>query len=310
MPLKAAAIFALLLPMIVAAGPQDLETEHYRSIPQACIASADPYDCLTSSGYVCNRLGGTAVAVAAYRLSCNADMSNGRKHFAQLLYDGVGWAVETQEVYVPDSAHDPDEPVAPDLILDTYLRGQTSDSNWFGGGISIAENGRSIVVHIENSRGNKDMEMRALCGLVLFEEPRLGASSVLKDECQSRFLRTIMMFSQPDRTSPFRAAGANELRWSETRASLRSGDSALILEARYDFPRGHVSCRLQPSCCSRAGSIYLDSCREPSQQEEAAVNECLATGLKRRSVEYNNCLRSRGTGIGCEEQDDGSRLCF
>ena len=308
--MKAVATFGVLLPLLAAAVPQDLEVEHYASIPQECIATEDPLACLSSHGYVCDRLVGTQVAVAAYRLSCNASLSNERKHFAQLLFDGVGWVVETQETYVPDRVREPDRPVEPDLILDAYIRNQIEDHERFGGGYAGDHMGRAIAVYIGNNRRGSAMAMRAVCGLILLEEPDPGARSALREECQKRFLRSIMINSQPDQNSPFRAAGAREVRWSETYAKLRTGESALVLEARYDFPEGHVSCRLLPHCCSSTGSIYLDSCREPREHEETAVNACLAEGLKRRSTDYEDCLRSRGVKVGCEEQDDGGRLCY
>lgn len=308
--MKAIATFGVLLPLLAAADPQDLEVEHYESIPQECIATEDPLACLSSHGYVCNRIDGTQLAVAAYRLSCNGNLSNERKHFAQLLFDGVGWVVETQEAYIPDRVREPDRPIEPDLILDAYVRSQIGDDEWSGGGISTFYMGRSIAVHIGNNRRGNAMAMRALCGLIVDEEPDRSARNALQEECENRFLRSIMMTSQPDQKSPFRAAGAQEIRWSEMHTELNSGDSALVLEARYDFSEGHVSCRLLPHCCSRTGSIYLDSCREPTEHEETAVNGCLAEGLKRRSTDYDDCLRSRGVKVRCEEQNDGGRLCY
>lgn len=164
---KVLAYLSLMVPFIAFGEVDDLEVQHYN-------------------------------AVAGNYLSCNARLSNGRAHFAQLLFDGVGWAVEIQEVYVPERVREQDEPTEPELIL----------------------------------------------------------------------------------------------------------------EAQYEFPEGHISCRLQPYCCSSELSLYLDSCREPEVDEEAAVDSCLAEGHKRKTNEYEDCLRSNGINIGCEPQDDGSRLCY
>ena len=308
--MKALATFGVLLPVLAAAVPQDLEVEHYATIPQQCISTEDPSACLSSHGYDCNRLDGTQIAVAAYRLSCNARLSNERMHFAQLLFDGIGWVVETQKAYIPDPVLEPDRLIEPDRILDEYIRDQIEVRERFGGGYAGDHMGRAIVVHIGNNRRGPAMEMRAVCGLIVSDDPGLGARSALREECQKRFLRSIMLNSQTNQNSPFRAAGASEIRWSETNAKLRTGESVLVLEARYDLPEGHVSCRLLPHCCSSTGSLYLDSCREPLEHEEAAVNACLAEGLKRRSIDYKDCLRSKGVKAGCEEQNDGSRLCY
>lgn len=307
---KVLACLSVMLPLGVFAEVEDLEAEYYRALPGKCIATEDPLNCLESYGYVCHQLESGQIAVAAFYLSCNADLSNGRKHFAQLLFDGVGWAVETQRLYIPDRATEPEEPTEPDMILDAYIRSQIRDDDWFGGGLTSEHMGRMIAVHIENRRRDNAMTLRALCGLVVNEEPSADELSAVKRECKTRILRAIMKLSRTDQGSPFRAAGANEIRWGEFSTVLESNDSAFTIEAWYEFPEGHVSCMLLPHCCSRNGSIFLDSCRDLEEYEEAAVNACLAEGRKRRSGEYNDCLRSNGVKVGCETQADGSRLCY
>ena len=63
-------------------------------------------------------------------------------------------------------------------------------------------------------------------------------------------------------------------------------------------------------CCSIDGSIYLDSCREPDDSEMQVVKFCLAEGLQLGTDEYVECLREDGVNVGCDEQADGSRVCY
>lgn len=307
---KVLAYLSLILPLAAFAEVDDLEVQHYNAVVGNCIATEDPQACLVASGYLCNQLKGTHITVAAHYLSCNVRLSNGRAHFAQLLFDGVGWAVEVQRVYVPEPVREQDEPTEPEFILDAYVQSLFRDDEWISANGNSEYMGRLIVSSVGNSQSSGVMAMRALCGIIVNREPGPEESNAVKEHCNSRLLRSIRMFSQSDQNSPFRAAGANEIRWSEKSAVLKSNDSAFLLEAQYEFPEGHMSCMLQPHCCSSNLRYYLDSCREPKTHEEAAVNSCLAEGYRRKTDEYENCLRSKSVSVGCEAQEDGSRLCY
>jgi len=307
---KVLAYLSVVLPFAVVAEVDDLEVQHYNAIPGSCVATEDPRACMESYEYRCEHVNGTHIAVAAYYLSCNAQLSNGRAHFAQILFDGEGWVVELQHVYVPEPVIEQDEPTEPDLILQAYIQRQFRDDESIIASSGSEHMGRLIVSSIGDSRHSNVMAMRALCGIIVDEGPGPEEVYATKKHCNSRLLRSIKMFGQSDQSSPFRVAGANEIRWREMSAVLKSNDSAYVLEGRYEFPEGHVSCRLQPQCCSSSLSYYLDSCREPKEGEEAVVNACLAEGRKRKTKEYEHCLQSNGVRIGCEAQDDGSRLCY
>jgi len=55
---------------------------------------------------------------------------------------------------------------------------------------------------------------------------------------------------------------------------------------------------------------YLGSCRILTENELQAIKSCLAEGLPSRSEEYAACLREAGVKVGCDEQADGSRICY
>ena len=118
------------------------------------------------------------------------------------------------------------------------------------------------------------------------------------------------MISQSTATSSYRAAGATEVEWKSKTVVIVSGDSAFVVEGYFTFAAKHKSCRLINDCCSRDGSTYLDSCRVVTEIELQTIMSCLAAGLKLGSDEYFDCLRKADVKVGCEEQADGSRICY
>ena len=236
-------------------------------------------------------------------------MSNGRVHFAQLLFDGAGWVIEQSRAYVPEPVVEQAKPSEPEAILDAYLREQVDDRHWLGGGVSGFHLGAAIVFHTEYRKQADPPRLRGLCGVLLGNDHDEGLQGALQAECERRVLRTIRNLSQQSPDSPFRAAGANALEWVSLQTKLESGDAVQVLEAHYQFPAGHVACRMLPDCCT-GNTFYLESCRDMTERDKEAINACLAQNVKPRSDEFVDCLRSGGVKAGCEDQPDGSRLCY
>ena len=178
----------------------------------------------------------------------------------------------------------------------------------FSGGLR-AVSGQVHAAFYEGRTGNR-RTMEAICIIVVNEVIDDASRNELQLACKKRLLDTIAMMSQTDRMSPYRAAGSNELEWRSDYASIASGDLAFVLEGSYLFPIGHYSCRLNNNCCDMEGALYLNSCRTPTADEQKAINICAAECSCVRSEEYMNCLRDQGVTVGCEDQDDGSRLCY
>lgn len=307
--LRVLALAIALVPSLATAVANDLETQHFDAIPGNCIASPDPGECMTSNGYRCEKITGTRISIDAFYLGCNARMSNGRVHFAQLLFDGAGWAVENTQAYVPDPVLEPTKPSEPDLVLDAYLREQIDDRHWHGGGVSGFHQDAAIAFHLEYRRQPDPPRLRGLCGVLLGNGYDEGLQSALQTECERRVLKAIRNLSQQSPDSPYRAAGASALEWVSLQTKLESGEAVQLLEAHYRFPQDHVACRMLPDCCA-GDTYYLESCREMTDRDKDAINACLAQDIKPRSDEFEDCLRSRGVKAGCEDQPDGSRLCY
>ena len=288
----------------------DLETAYYSAIPDSCIAAADPQRCLESDGYVCNRILSRSIAMAAYRLSCNAQLSNGRAHFAQVLFDGTGWTVETARIYTPETASISEEMNTPRNYLSRHIEDQIGDKSRIGGGSTHDGAGHRMSFQIGLEHRDSSMRLTVVCGILGSPEREEALSNVLKTECEIHAIDTITRLSQSGHESPYRAAGKAEIRWQESHIKLESNDPALIVEAQYQFPEGHVPCRLTSDCCSKAGAAFLGSCREPTDAERTVIDACLAKGLRPKSAEYAECLTANGVAIGCMVRDDGSRLCF
>jgi hypothetical protein len=248
--------------------------------------------------------------MTAYSLGCNARLSNGHNHFAQLMFDGSNWVVETQRIYTPEPVSERVQSDDPIEILLRHVRSLSGDGWSIGGGIKSDASGNMIASDVNLNRYVDPWTLNVVCGLLVQQDAAEDPPALLRRECQDRALKAIRDLSQSEPKVPFRAAGASELFWSESLATLESADTAFIAEARYQFPRGHVACRLRGDCCPGPGPAFLGSCREPTQAEKAAIDACLALGLRARTAEYTECLVANGVKVGCEPQDDGSRLCY
>jgi len=285
----------------------------HSQIGELCIQAQDPGGCLKSYGFVCHQSRRYDRSLEAYGLGCNLALWDGRSHFVQILYDDGGWTVENQHTYVPEQVEFRTEAEDSALALSNYVREEmknhsmqsssssTGNSEYFSGPLDI---------EIGTRRQGEQIALRAMCGVVIDGQPSESVLMRMKAECEENVLRSITMLSQPQAVGPFRAAGAAEIEWSSKTTTLASSDIALIVEGHYRFPKKHRPCRWMNDCCAGDGNAYLDSCRIPTESELEVVESCLAKGLYSHSDEYYDCLREAGVKTGCDEQADGSRICY
>lgn len=266
---------------------------------------------MVSYGFHCDQYRMPNKSMEAFMLGCNAVRPDGRYQFVQLLYDNDNWIVDFQETYVPEHAELVVAADDPELALSAYIREEMQSYAMFSSGGIVVENFDDFVT-IETGTlwHERQMGVRGMCGVVIDGQADDAMAETIRLGCEMEVLRTIMKLSQPSAASPFRAAGASEVEWNSRIATISSGDFALVVEGNYSFAKDHTSCLLTNDCCLGDGSIYLDSCRIPTEMELRAVKFCLAAGLRRRSEEYSGCLRDAGVSVGCEDQADGSRMCY
>jgi len=105
-------------------------------------------------------------------------------------------------------------------------------------------------------------------------------------------------------------AAPSDFEWDREIVKLVSGDTGLILEGRYEFEDVHTPCRWVSDCCSTNGVLYLSSCRTPTESELQTIQTCLPKFDSFRSEGFMGCLSASGVSVGCEEQSDGSQICF
>lgn len=210
-----------------------------------------------------------------------------------------------------DSPYDMNEIAGnPDLALSAYLHEQFSGYlSHANGGLGIEDIQQSVSFMTGAQRTDQGLDMRALCGVVVDGDPDDALRQALVAGCEETFLRTIKKLSQPAEPGPYRAGGAAEIDWQSRIVTLITSDVALVVEGRYTNSQKYTPCLLIDSCCPLNGTLYLDSCREPTDTEWQAIDHCQSKGLGCRSPEYLTCLREQGVKVGCEAQPDGSRLC-
>jgi len=150
----------------------------------------------------------------------------------------------------------------------------------------------------------------AACGTIVGLEYDENVSMQLTADCERLLLRTVKGLSQSKPTGTYNVAASSDFEWDREVVKLVSGDTGLILEGRYEFADVHMPCRWISDCCSSDGIIYLNSCRAPSESELQVIQTCLSEVESLRSKEFEGCLRSAGVRAGCEEQADGSQICF
>ena len=199
----------------------------------------------------------------------------------------------------------------PDLALSAYLHEQfTGYSSHASGGIGIEDIQRPVSFMTGIRRREQGFELRALCGVLVDGDPDNALRESLVTGCEEKLLRTIKRLSQSPEPGPYRAAGAAEIDWQSRVAVLVTSDVAYVMEGRYANSQNYTPCLFIDSCCPLNGSLYLDSCREPTDAEWQGIDHCQSEGLGCRSPEYLACLREQGVKVGCETQPDGSRLCY
>lgn len=281
----------------------DTGREQYLETGQLCAQAEDPAACLQSYGFDCHRSRAPDVSLDAYELGCNLDLGDGRMHFVQLLHDDGASTVERESTYAVD--HSEYTPPALQRYLEHEMEGfRTSLS-----GSGSEDYGHTFRFRVGSRRADGAYRVRAVCGSVLSPEHDEAIRGQTRAACESRLMLTVKRLSQERADGSYVVASPAEFTWDSRQTMLVSGDYAFIVEGRYEFSAGHVPCRRISDCCSRDGSLYLDSCRVPTESELKAIDTCLDAVGTRRSEEFDLCLRDAGVRVGCERQNDGSQVC-
>jgi hypothetical protein len=290
--------------------PAETANEQYLEIGQTCVKAQEPAACMKSYGFQCHQGRLPDKSVEAQALGCNLDLGDGRLHFVQMLYDDSGWNIETEHSYWPEysDVNTPEEDSY--LALTSYIRHEMEDySTYSSGGGSI---GSELPLSFETGDRRIDgrVAVRAICAVVFGLQLDETASTETKSFCESNLLRTVKKLSQPQAKGPYRVAGPSDFDWEHRTTTLVSGESALVWEGRYAFTEKHVPCQWISDCCSPDGHFYLDSCRAPTKSELGTINTCLAEEGTHHSEKFFECLRTAGVKVGCENQADGSQICY
>ena len=284
--------------------------EQYLEVGKLCAKARDPGACMKSYGFQCHRGRVPDRSTKAFRLGCNLSLGDGRYHFVQLLYDERGANVETEHTYWPEFAEVRRPENDSELALETYLRNEIRDYSSHSSGGGSLRSGAPMGFETGARRVDGRVAVRAVCGAVADTGVDDEISGQVRAECEIRLLRTVKLLSQKQASGPYRVAGASEFEWETRLARLVSGESALIVEGRYTFAEKHTPCRWISDCCSIEGHMYLDSCRVPTESELKDIDTCLAKVGMRPSKPFVGCLQDAGVKVGCEEQADGSQICY
>lgn len=300
----------LLSAVLIPCASQAIEKEGpHTEIADICVESPDPLACMASYGFRCHKNPKPFESREAYSLGCNLDLTDGHYHFVQLLNDGQAWSIDNQRTYLADRS-DYSERNKAGFVLDEYLRDQMKGYGSFMSGAGSSSEGWSIRYDTGGRRNGDGLHIRAVCGTIIDPMNHYASALNIQPHCEENLLRTMRKLSQAPDTSPYRVAGPSEIEWSKRTVTLVSGDSAFIIEGKYTLRKGLPSCLWISDCCSREGSTYLDSCRTPTASEMKVIESCLGTGDGYRSEQYLACLRDANVKVGCEEQPDGSRICY
>ena len=227
--------------------------------------------------------------------------------------DGV-WTIEADREYTRGQGHirkPPGEDI--DAALEAYTQGEMR--GWHrhttGAGSGSNEHGSFDTDFIMGVRRDGDYRhFRALCAVAGDGQPVDTYADHAKADCEDHFLRTIKRASQPRGDEPYVTGGASQVEWSSKMDTIMTGGQALIIDGRFSAKQPYAPCLSLSDCCSMDGSIYLDSCRAPTEDELRVIDACLRNGHRTYENEYQACLRDADVKIGCEEQPDGSRLCY
>lgn len=302
---------AVLLVLVLAGPVAADDADRISEIVDNCLVSEDPGACMEAYGFRC---GGNRVPEWSPEPSwhgCNIPLGDGRLHFVQISSDGTGWKVANQESYLPEV----DEAVAPEEdtqeALSTFMRdamkSYRSHSGRSGG---HRDPDKQVEIQIGIRKEDENRIIRALCAMTFDSYPDEVVISEFKSDCETQLLRTIKRISQPEEAGPFRAAGRSEIEWQSRNVVLASADKAIVLDGRHVFESNQTPCQWISGCCSTDGAIYLDSCRTPTEPDKQGISSCLTQGLRPRSEEFLHCLSDQDVMVGCEDQADGSRICY
>ena len=264
---------------------------------------------MESYGFDCHQSRAADKSIEAIRLGCNLDLGDGRYHFVQMLHDNGGANIEVERTYWPEYSESKTPEEDSYLALTSYIRNEMTRYSMHSSGGGAVHLNESLQFETGARRNDGHVSVRAICGVVIGVELDEALSEQIRSYCESRLLRTVKKLGQPQATGPYRVARLSEFEWKTRFVRLVSGDSALIVEGRYAFAEPHVPCLWISDCCSRNGSLYLDSCRVPAESELQSIETCLDEVETRRSEQFVDCLRSAGVKVGCEDQADGSLIC-
>ena len=289
---------------------QEPADEQQIEVGNSCAEAHEPRLCLESFGYRCHQNRRPGTSITAQHLGCNLDLGDGRKHFVQMLYDDGGWTVEVQKTYYPDS-YEPRWPEEdPSLALSTFIEQRMSGYSMQGSGAGATSRGQPQATFTGARRVDGRLVLGAACGAVIGLDDNGSTEKQLAADCERALSRSVKSLSQSHPGEPYRVAGASEFQWAREFVRLVSGDNALVITGHYAFAEMRTPCRWISDCCSSEGVIYLGSCRTPSETELQSIQTCLAEVESLRSDEFEDCLRADGVRVGCEQQADGSSICF
>lgn len=290
----------------------DSGTEQYLEVGEGCARAHEPVSCMESYGFDCQLGRLPDKSVEAESLGCNLDLGDGRKHFVQMLYEDGGWNVEVERTYwsrVADERTPAEED--PSRALSSYIFNEMDGYATHSAGTGATDAGLPSRYRTGARRVEGRIAVRAVCGAV-FDVGGLdrAVSEKIESDCESALMSTVMALSQVQPESPFRVAGPSKFEWQRQFARLVSGDSAFFVQGHYTFAEKHKPCVWISGCCSENGVLYLGSCRTPSEIELQVIQGCLSRLGSSLAEEFTDCLRAEGMKVGCEDQADGSRICY
>lgn len=292
------------------AGHAGAAAEQYLETGARCATAYEPKECMESYGFECHQGRMPHRSTEAQTLGCNLDLGDGRKHFVQMLYDDGGWNVETEHTYRPEYADDTTAKQGLEFALVSYLRDAMKGYSTHSSGAGTDES--NLPAHFETGERRADgrINVRAACGRAVDLPLRENVSESFKSYCRDKLWRTVKKLSQTEAEGSYRVAAPSEFEWQSRTVALVSGDTAVVWVGDYSFTGSHVPCLWISDCCSIDGQLYLDSCRTPTEGELTIIDRCLGTKRGHRSDEFHRCLREEGMTVGCEEQPDGSQVCY
>ena len=309
---KALSVALLVVSTVPVLCRAETVNEQHLEIGSTCAKAHEPLLCMESYGFKCHQNRQPGKSIEAQHMGCNLDLGDGRYHFVQMLYDNSEWNVDVQNTYFADY----DEPRWPEedpsLALSSYIGQKMDKYSSYSSGSGTSAGGEPQATYSGTMRIDRRVAVGAACGTIIGLEYDESVSTELMADCERSLLRTVKGLSQPRTTGTYTVVAPSEFEWDRQFVTLVSGDNALIIEGRYVFADVHTPCRWISDCCSIDGAVYLNSCRAPSESELHIIQSCLEeVGMETlRSEEFTDCLRMAKMDVGCEDQADGSQVCF